>query len=165
MRRPRRLVLSVAALGLALSATGCAYFSPVQTHDFYQAGDGTNANIEQNGAFYAGVRNAVVVMEEGSDPILSASVVNYSAADITVDLEGTYDGATLFSQSVQVPANSTVRIGPGEGQEAVAVSGLDDVLPGSILDLTVSAGGQSTTISLPTLETSLAHYAEPSTAG
>src|SRR5699024_2322071 len=43
VRRTRRLVLSVAALGLALGASGCAYTNPVQTHEFYQSSDGTNA--------------------------------------------------------------------------------------------------------------------------
>ena len=63
MRRPRRLALSVAALGLALAASGCTFMSPVQTNDFYQAGDGTNANLEVDGQFHTGVRNAVLVLD------------------------------------------------------------------------------------------------------
>ncbi|HJG91107.1 hypothetical protein [Brachybacterium massiliense] len=157
MRRPRRLVLSAAALGLALAASGCTYFSPVQTHDFYQAGDGTNANIQQEGALYAGVRNAVLVFGEDGTPVFTASVVNYSNEEITVELEGTAEGSSILSTQVQVPAQSTVQLGPGEGQQLVQV-GAVNVVPGSILDLEVTAGGQSTTISMPTLETSLAHY-------
>jgi hypothetical protein len=156
-------VLSAAALGLALAATGCTYFSPVQTHDFYQAGDGTNANLEVNGQFHAGVRNAVLVMGETGDPVLSATVVNYSSEDIVVELEAEHDGATLFSTRVQVPAESTVELGPEEGQQLVPV-GPVDVLPGTILDLTVTSEDLSTTISLPTLETTLSHYGEATPA-
>ena len=114
MRRPRRLVLSAAAMGLALAASGCTYLSPVQTHEFYQAGDGTNANITQDDALFAGVRNAVLVFGEDGTPVFTASVVNYSDEEITVDLEGIADGASIFSTQVQVPAQGTVKLGPGE---------------------------------------------------
>ncbi len=159
MRRPRRLALSVAALGLALSATGCAYFSPVQTHDFYQAGDGTNANLEVDGQFHVGVRNAVVVMEEGSAPVFSATVVNYSDAPASVELEAASEGSAVFSTRVQVPAGGTIELGPGEGQQSVEIGALD-VLPGTILDLTVTSDDLATTVSLPTLETTLGHYGQ-----
>ena len=159
MRRPRRLALSAAALGLALAATGCTYMSPVQTHDFYQAGDGTNANLEVDGQFHTGVRNAVLVLDEAQSgaPVFSATVVNYSAETATVELQAESEDGVLFTTSVSVPAESTVEIGPETGQQQVEVSATD-VLPGTILDLTVSSGDQSTTISLPTLETSLSHY-------
>ncbi|MGP9537714.1 hypothetical protein ACT3SP_06855 [Brachybacterium sp. AOP43-C2-M15] len=156
MRRSRRLVLSAAALGLALAATGCTYLSPVQTHDFYQAGDGTNANLEMDGAFYAGVRNAVLVFGEDGSAVFSGTAVNYSDESVTVDLEGLSEGQGVFSAQVEVPARSTVEMGPGEGQQLVPV-GEVDVLPGTILDLKVTAGGEETTVSLPTLETSFSH--------
>lgn len=157
MRRPRRLVLSAAALGLALAASGCTYLSPVQTHDFYQAGDGTNANIEQDGALFAGVRNAVLVLGEDGTPVFTSTVVNYSDEEITVEIEGIAEDASIFSAQIQVPAQGTVQIGPGDDQQLVQV-GAVNVVPGTILDLDVSAGGETTTISLPTLETSLSHY-------
>lgn len=157
MRRPRRLVLSAAALGLALAASGCTYLSPVQTHDFYQAGDGTNANIEQDGALFAGVRNAVLVLEEDGTPVFTSTVMNYSDEEITVEIEGIAEDASIFSTQVQVPAQGTVQLGPEDGQQLVQV-GAVNVVPGTILDLDVTAGGQTTTISLPTLETSLSHY-------
>ncbi|MGO1479603.1 MAG: hypothetical protein ACTHWF_00620 [Brachybacterium sp.] len=157
MRRPRRLVLSAAALGLALAASGCTYLSPVQTHDFYQAGDGTNANIEQDGALFAGVRNAVLVLGEDGTPVFTSTVVNYSDEEITVEIEGIAEDASIFSAQIQVPAQGTVQIGPGDDQQLVQV-GAVNVVPGTVLDLDVSAGGETTTISLPTLETSLSHY-------
>ena len=161
MRRPRRLALSAAALGLALAASGCTFMSPVQTHDFYQAGDGTNANLEVDGQFHTGVRNAVLVLDEdgGGAPVFSATVVNYYGEPATVDLQAESQGSALFSTSVTGPAQGTVELGPEEGQQLVDVGALD-VQPGTILDLTVTSGGQSTTISLPTLETSLRHYGQ-----
>ena len=157
MRRPRRLVLSAAALGLALAATGCTYMSPVQTHDFYQASDGTNANIEQDGQLYAGVRNAVLTLGEDGTPVLTGSVVNYSDEEVTVELEGLGEEGSLFDASIKVPAQGVVELGPDAGQQLVQV-GAVNVIPGTILDLTVTADGQSTTISLPTVESSISHY-------
>lgn len=158
MRRSRRLALSAAAAGLALAASGCAYLSPVQTEAFYQTADGTNATISQDGAFQAGVRNAVLVFGyEGEGPIFYTSVVNYTDEETTVEIEGLVEGRSVFSSSVQVPAHETVEIGPQEGQQSVPVSSVD-VLPGSIIDLEVTVAGESTTISLPTLTTSLEYY-------
>ena len=157
MRRPRRLVLSAAAMGLALAATGCTYFSPVQTHDFYQAADGTNANLEQDGALFAGVRNAVLVIGEDGTPVFSSTVVNYSDEEITVEVEGSAEGSAIFSAQVQVPAHGVVELGPSEGQQLVPV-GAVNVVTGTILSLDVTAGDQKTTISLPTLDDSLGYY-------
>lgn len=158
MRRSRRSVLSAAALGLALAASGCTYMSPVQTKDFYQAADGTNANLEQDGALLAGVRNAVLVVAEDGTPMFSATVANYGAEDLTVTLEGVDGGSSIFSTDVQVPAQGTVELGTGEGREVVPVGAIDAV-PGTVLDLEVTADGESATISLPVLDSSLEYYA------
>ncbi|WP_114856533.1 hypothetical protein [Brachybacterium sp. YJGR34] len=163
MRRPRRLVLAAAALGLALSASGCAVFSPVQTHDFYQAADGTNATLEQDGASVAGVRNAVLYLAEDGTATFFATVVNYSDQDISVELEGLEGSSSLFDATVTVPAHETVRLGSGEDQQEVPVGEVAAV-PGSILDLEVSAEGLSETISLPTVEGSLGHFEQPAAA-
>lgn len=157
MRRSRRSVLAAAALGLALAATGCTYLSPVQTKEFYQAADGTNANIEQDGALFAGVRNAVVVVAEDGTPAFSATVVNYTDEDITVALEGVAEGSAVLATDVQVPAHGTTDLGPGEGRTLVPI-GAVDLVPGTIIDLEVTAGGQTTTISMPVLDDSLEYY-------
>lgn len=157
MRRSRRLVLAAAALGLGLAATGCTYMSPVQTHEFYQAGDGTNANLEREGALYAGMRNAVLIFAEDGTAEFSGTAVNYSDEPVTLDLEGLAEGSSVFTAQIEVPAQSTVEIGPEQGQEQVEV-GTVDVLPGTILDLTVTAGDQETTISIPSLETTFTHF-------
>ncbi|MFC7458394.1 hypothetical protein ACFQS2_14495 [Brachybacterium sp. GCM10030267] len=158
VRRPRRLVLSAAALGLALAATGCTYFNPVQTHDFYQAGDGTNANIEQSGQLAAGIRNAIVVVAEDGSAAFSATAVNYTDQELTVELKGIGDdGSTVFSSQVTVPAQQTLELGPGEGQEPVEIGDLG-AQPGSVIDLSITVGEQSTVITLPIISTELGHY-------
>lgn len=159
MRRSRRLVLSAAALGLALAASGCTSFNPVQTHDFYQAADGTNANIEQSGALYAGMRDALVVIASDGTATFSGTVVNYSDETVAIELEGTSEGTTLFSTSVSVPAHETVALGDGEGEQTVPISDFP-VKPGALFDLEVTAGGNSTIITVPVLDTTLSHYSE-----
>lgn len=157
VRRPRRLVLSVAALGLALGASGCAYINPVQTHEFYQAADGTNANLDQSGSVFAGVRNALVLVAEDGTATFSGTVANYTAEELTVEVEGLNEGTVAFATQATVPANGTIELGPGEGQQAVAIGELD-VAPGELMDLSVTADGESTEITLPVFDDSLSYY-------
>lgn len=165
MRRSRRFVLSAAALGLALAATGCTYLSPVQTKDFYQAADGTNASLEQSGTMFAGVRNALLVIDGDGNAAFSATAVNYSDEELAVTLEGVVEGSAIFSTRVTVPAHGTVDLGPGEGRQPVQVSAID-VRPGSIVELEVTAGEGATAISLPVYDDSLEYLnLEPSDAG
>lgn len=160
MRRSRRLVLSAAAMGLALAASGCAYFSPVQTHAFYQTADGTNATITQEGLQFAGIRNAVLVFAEDGTPMFSATVVNYSDEEISTTVEGFgEDGESIFAADVTVAAHETVELGPGQGQQLVQV-GAVNVIPGMILEFEFTAGGSVTTESLPTMDGSLEYYEE-----
>lgn len=156
--RSRRLVLSAAALGFALAASGCSYFSPVQTHEFYQSADGNNANIEQAGALYAGVRNALIVADDdGGNPAFSATVVNYSDETVTVELEGVADGTTLFATSVSVDPGESVELGRAEGMQQVPISEIPTT-PGHLIDLEVTAAGETTTITVPVVPNSLDHY-------
>src|SRR5699024_4267558 len=134
VRRSRRSVLSAAALGLALAATGCTYMSPVQTKEFYQAADGTNANIQaEDGALFAGVRNAVLVIGEDGTPMFSASVASYASEEFYPAADGTNancqaedgalfagvgnpvlvigeDGTPLFSASVASYASEEITV-------------------------------------------------------
>lgn len=157
MRRPRRLALAAAAMGLALAATGCTYFSPVQTHEFYQTADGTNANLMESGALMAGVRNAIVVVGEDGSAQLRGSVANYTSEEITVELEGRAEDQVVFSGGVSVPAGGVVELGSGEGSHQIAI-GQFDVQPGATMDLTVTANGETVEITLPVTDTSLEYF-------
>lgn len=158
MRRPRRLVLAAAALGLMAATTGCSYFNPVQTHDFYQAADGTNGSLmTEQGTFLVGVRNAIVVVQPDGSAQLRGSVVNYTTEDVSVELAGSAEETAAFSTRVSVPGEDVVALGPGESEQLVAIGTLD-VAPGDIMELTLSAEGQSLEISLPVTDTTLEYY-------
>lgn len=167
LRRPR-LALAVAAMALSLGATGCSYMNPVQTHDFYQAADGTNVSLQDHSDnFTFGVRNAVVVVDDAKRGELLASVVNYTDEDATVTLEGTDEGTVIFSQRLKVPANSAVQIEPKNlhknqdpGEAAPTEVGVDDfpVAAGATMQLTMSVDGQERTETMPVTNTSLAYY-------
>lgn len=157
VRRPRRLVLSVAALGLALSASGCAYINPTQTHEFYQSSDGTNANLEQSGMVTAGVRNALVLIGEDGAATFSGTVANYTSEEITVEVEGLIEGSVAFATQVTVPASGTIELGPGPDQQAVAIGELDTAA-GELMDLTLSADGESTEITMPVIDNTLGYF-------
>lgn len=157
MRRPRRLALAVAAVGLALGAAGCGYLSPIQTHDFYQTADGTNLNLEQGGEPAIGTRNMIVVVADDGQATLFGTVANYTTEDATVELEGAADGQTAFAGRVSVPAGQTVQIGPDSGQHLVQIGKLD-VKPGALMKLTVTAIGETGTVTLPVTNTELDYY-------
>ncbi|WP_205678889.1 hypothetical protein [Brachybacterium endophyticum] len=167
VRRPR-LALTVAALALSLGATGCSYMNPVQTHDFYQAADGTNVSLvdaEKN--FTVGVRNAIVIVDDSQRGELLGSVVNYTDKPVTVKIQGDYEGTTVFSDSVEVPAHETVQVEPKslqknkDPQESNPIRiGADDfpVDPGKTMKLTMSADGKKRTETLPVTDSSLSYY-------
>lgn len=158
MRPTRRLALTVAALGLTLAAAGCSYFNPTQTHEFYQAADGTNANLSVDGHYTVGVRNAIVIVPESGEAHLIGAVANYTDDEVDVSLEGTTaDGTAVFATRVAVPAQQTVTLGSGEGAQQVAIGELPTA-PGEFLTLSVSDGSQSTEISLPVTTAGLEYY-------
>ena len=146
--RPRRsLALTAAALGLALGATGCTYMNPVQTHEFYQAADGTNANINQNGQLAVGARNMLVLVGPDGSAQLLGSVANYTTDDVTVELEGSDDGTVAFSTS----------LGDADDQQLAEIGQLD-VEPGAVMDLKVAGADGEAVITIPVLDDTLDHY-------
>lgn len=156
--RPRRsLALAAAALGLALGATGCSFMNPVQTHEFYQAADGTNANINQDGKLAVGARNMLVLAAEDGSAQLLGSVANYTPDEVTIELEGSADGTVAFSTSVAVPAGGVVTLGDGEDQQLAEIGQLD-VEPGAVMDLKVTGADGEAVITIPVLDETLDHY-------
>lgn len=158
VRRPRRLALVVAAAGIALTASGCTAFNPMQTHDFYQAADGTNANPEG-----VGVRNAILVLGDGGDGEVYLTVANETTEDATAELTGTFEGQEVFSASIPVAAGETVMVGAGDGEQIHVRDAAPK--PGDIMELTVASGDSSTTISLPVMDDSLGYYPAQSDGG
>src|SRR5699024_5433935 len=114
-------------------------------------------NLEQSGSVTAGVRNAVVVVDADGAATFSGSVANYTAEEITVELEGLVEGAVVFSTQVAVPAGDVVELGSGPDQQAVSIGELD-VAPGELMDLAVSWDGESTEITMPVTDNTLGYF-------
>ena len=157
MRLRRSFALAAAALGLALGATGCSFMNPVQTHEFYQAADGTNANINQGGELAVGARNMLVLVGPDGSAQLLGSVANYTTDEVTVELEGSDNGTVAFSTSVSVPAGGVVTLGDGEDQQLAEIGQLD-VEPGAVMDLKVTGADGEAVITIPVLDDTLDHY-------
>lgn len=149
-RRSRRAFLVAASLGLATAASGCAYFNPRQTFDFYQAADGTNANPQG-----VGVRNAMLVVDASGKGTLYTTVTNTLDKDSTAHLEGSYQGSAVFSAEVPVKAGSVTPVG-GSGQQKIDATSVA-APAGSIMELTVSSPDQDpVTISMPVVDSAAA---------
>lgn len=166
-----RIALTAAAAGLALGASGCSYMNPVQTHDFYQAADGTNASVsDANHQFLVGMRNAVVVVDSSGRGDLIGSVVNYTDTDQSVELTGTYDGSTVFTKTIALKAGETVKIGPSDLQDdddstSTVVGTKDFPVPtGDVMNLSLTADGQDDEVTLPVTGQSLEYYKGNTTA-
>lgn len=179
MRRPR-IALAAAAACLAVTASGCSYFNPVQTHEFYQSADGTNVSItaENGELFEVGVRNAIVLVDDAGNGELIGSVVNYTGESRSVQIEGTYEGSSVFSSTINLESQEVVKLGPAElhgEQDSSAVEGTAPgeetsterievstpqfpVATGSTMELTIDADGRSETVTLPVTGTQLPYF-------
>src|SRR5699024_12845451 len=80
-----------------------------------------------------------------------------TAEEITVELEGSVEGAVVFSTQVAVPAGEVVELGSGPEQQAVSIGELD-VAPGELMDLAVSWDGESTEITMPVTDNTLGYF-------
>lgn len=148
----RIAMTTAAAAAVVLSAAGCQYLNDTQTHDFYQAADGTNA-FEKG----VGVRNAVLVLDKSGKGTLFATVSNDTANPGTASLEGSVKGQAIFSSTVQAPAQGSTKVGGSGNQQIIATNVA--AKPGDIAQLTVTVDGQgSTTISLPVVDQEMSYY-------
>lgn len=112
--RATRLV-ATAALGAALIAgmSGCALVSTQATEIAYSPADGVN--VPDSGPLQ--VRNALIVSEEEGGPgNMIAAIVNPTSEPATLTIE-LGEGAGAQTETVRVPARSTVSLGNPEGDE------------------------------------------------
>ena len=147
--------LRTAALaGVALLASGCAVFSPVQTDVDYPPADGVKLSIPG-----LELRNlAIVVPEKGGTGVVIGQAVNSgsSAVDVTFAVEGA--GATA---TAAVPANSGDTL--SDDTSEVTIDGIP-ASPGDVVQLSVSTpeAGQNV-VTVPVLGAT--GYYEDVTAG
>lgn len=160
MRRTRRLAVAAASVAVALGASGCAYFSPVQTHEFYRVADGVSTTlVTAEGVPGIQLRNAQLIVDEEGRAELYAYLANSTDQEQSVTLTAVAaDGTTILDQPLQLAANTGITIGPdGDetiGQDATAAA------PGTNAVLTVGASGiEPREVPLPVSDDSLG-YAE-----
>jgi hypothetical protein len=138
-----------------LTATGCGYINPQQTSIQYSASDGVRADV---GSLQR--RNVLIVSSgksgsattPGPDAAgrLIGSLYNTSSQDLTVSLST----ANSSPVTVTVPKNGNVHL---EGSTPVTFSHVGGV-PGSLVDVQVSAGSSNQTVKIPVLDGTLEEY-------
>lgn len=153
---PAARVALAAALGVGLlTATGCGYINPQQTSIQYSASDGVRADV---GSLQ--LRNVLIVSSGKSGSAttpspdapgrLIGSLYNTSSQDLTVSLST----ANSSPVTVTVPKNGTVRLEESTPVSFAHVGGV----PGSLVDVQVSAGSSSQTVKIPVLDGTLEEY-------
>jgi hypothetical protein len=119
-------VIASLALVAALSTSGCAVTSPVQTDEPYQPADGVNLNLGEGLA----VRGLLVVGGEKKDEAgrLSGQLLNTSSDDVSV----TFGTGSTDQTTATVPAHSSLNLADEELtlESVPAVAG--DLVPLSI---------------------------------
>jgi hypothetical protein len=149
-----RLFASLALSALVvLGTTGCAMLSTQATTIPYSPSDGVN--IPDSGPLQ--VRNALVVTdEEGADGNLIAAIVNATDDTHTLNIEWG-EGASKSSETIRVPARTTVSLGTEE-TEPLLLEGIDTV-PGRNLPVFFQSGdAEGVLFDVPVLDGALDYY-------
>ncbi|QAY69173.1 hypothetical protein [Xylanimonas protaetiae] len=146
-RTPRhaRTIALLAAAGV-LALTAC---SPTTTINPYAPSDGVRVDLSND---LRGVNLLVVAAEQGGEGVVHGAFANHTDETVTFTL--TVDGAAPVE--VDVDPSSTVTVGTEDGEQVV----LDAVAeaPGSFVDATLEAGGESRQFQLPVLDGTLDEY-------
>ena len=151
-RGARTIALAAVSATGALLLAGCA---PSTTTLNYDPSDGTGVRIQSvDGDELRGINLLLVSAAEGEPGNLLGALTNETQEDATFTLEHP-DGAPV---SLEVPAGGTVYLGTATGETVQ----FDTVSapPGSYVDATLSAAGQTEEFKLPILDGTLPEYAE-----
>ena len=144
-----RLAGAFATLASVALIAGCSWFSAQTTELQYTPSDGVQGTLGD-----VDVRNVFMVAQDQDSPgTMVGSLVNNGSEDVTVTISG-----ESLSQDVDVPAGEVVTLGP-DGDESVEVERVG-VVPGRLLPVTVSGGGEELDLAVPVLDGSLPEYAE-----
>jgi hypothetical protein len=150
-----RLIASLALGALVvLGTTGCAMLSTQATSIQYSASDGVN--IPDSGPLQ--VRNVLIVSdEEGVDGVLVAAIVNATSEPHTLTIE--YGEGSKTTETIRVPANSTVSLGTEE-TEPLPLEGID-TKPGANLPMFFQSGDSDGVLfDVPVLDGALDYYGD-----
>jgi hypothetical protein len=157
------LIAAVAAL-----LAGCSLFMQPETQQPYNPADGINVTIGE-----LGLRNVLVVTEDGELGNLVMVAVNGGDRDITATLQYETDG-TKHEVEIEVPAKSSVNFGSGDSGQLLLenlgarAGGLLDLyvqygdIPGKQLQVPVVDGGLPQYQDLTPVKPMPTHSPEPS---
>lgn len=151
-----RLIASLALSALVvLGTSGCALLSTQATTIPYSPSDGVN--IPDSGPLQ--VRNVLIVSdEEGVDGNLVAAIVNATNDAHTLNIEWG-EGSSKSSETIRVPALSTVSLGTAE-TDPLPVMGID-TKPGANLPMYFQSGdGEGILFDVPVLDGALPYYGD-----
>ena len=151
-----RLIASLAVGALVvLGTSGCAMVSTQATTLQYSPADGVN--IPDSGPLQ--VRNVLIVADEdGTDGNLVAAIVNTTSESHTLRIEFS-SGAGKTTESIRVPANSTLSLGTAETEPLL----LEDIdtMPGADLPMYFQSGdGDGVLFTVPVLDGALDYLAD-----
>ena len=152
--RTSRVMASV-ALGavLLLGTTGCAMLSTQATTLPYSPADGVN--VPDSGPLL--VRNALLVTdEEGEDANFLAAIINPTDESQSLTLE--FGEEDPISQTVRVPANTTVSLGVTD--DALLIEGLDAQAGSDVLVYFQSGDDEGVEAAVPVLDGGLDYLSE-----
>jgi hypothetical protein len=150
-----RLIASLAVSALVILGTsGCAMISTQATTLPYSPADGVN--IPDSGPLQ--VRNVLIVADEsGTDGNLVAAIVNQTSESHTLEIE--FGEGSKSTESIRVPANSTLSLGSGE-TDPLLLEGID-TLPGADLPMYFQSGdGDGILVAVPVLDGTLDYLAD-----
>lgn len=145
----RRGLLTLTTLVAALSLSGCALFSPVQTDEPAQTADGIDVALDADVV----LRSLLIVAAgEGEPGRVSAQVVNNTDQDVDITFE-----VPSGSADVTVPAHGSANL--ADDEFAVTLSAVP-AGPGDMTDVQVSTSQAGINVfSVPVVE-AIGYYAD-----
>lgn len=148
---PRRRAALAVALALPAVLAGCSATNPITTDLDYDPSDGVSQRLGD-----VQVGNLIVLTaEEGAPGTVVGFVANRGTQDASVVL--TVGGEQ--SGSIDVPAGSTVNLGP-DADESVDLAAVPGI-PGSKLEVTITSDvSGAATVQVPVLDDTLPEYAD-----
>jgi len=147
--KPRRTILSLAAVAAATALAGCSFINPILTQESVALSDGVQVWLEPS------LRaDNIVVLTSGEG---ETGVVIGTLANDTQEAEE-------FTLSV-ADGGITTEVGPGEvvqfGEDNPVIIPSVPVAPGAFIDVQLSVAGHGTeTVSVPVLDDTLSHFAD-----
>jgi hypothetical protein len=156
-RSSRLIGAAVVGAALLVGTSGCAMISTQATTIPYSPGDGVN--IPDSGPLQ--VRNVLIVGEEEGGPgNMIAAIVNPTGEDATLTIE-LGEGSAAQSETVRVPARSTVSLGNPEGDDEPILFDEIEGPPGSTVAVYFQSGdGDGVLQEVPVLSGDLDYYGE-----